>query len=374
MLFEPGPWDNKEACEGIHVFSKKRKLMYGEEHNAAAKAEEGEDYGEKVLHAKHPMWRRKSLAYLQTLAARTTGEIRVERKVPRWNAKEESSHVTGWPNDLGKSYALVEEMVSLGVLSIHQNDDQSTYGIIHRKPLHEAAARFCTETGTDATPAAVAAPAAAAPVPEFEAAARFEGRRPGAAFRLGESGLGYYRDPTQPEAAAVAPAPLPAGWTQGTTPEGYEYYWHEPTGTSAWERPTAATQLVMVVPLSAEAVAALRGAGPSGVAKVQEASGCVVTLTAGQAAVSGTAAGIEHAATLLRRKADGLLYTARAMASARPAAPAPAPSGSLGAQREGTWDFRAVVAVRDAAAAEAPPAGGALAALAGYGDSDDDDE
>ena len=56
-----------------------------------------------------------------------------------------------------------------------------------------------------------------AALPEFEAAARFEGRRPGAAFRLGESGLGYYRDPSQPEAAVVAPAPLPAGWTQGTT-------------------------------------------------------------------------------------------------------------------------------------------------------------
>ena len=298
----------------------------------------------------------------------------MERKVPRWNAKEDSAHVTGWPGDLGKSYALVEEMVSLGVLSIHQNDDQSTYGIIHRNPLHAAAARFCTETKTDAAPATVAAAAAAAPVPEFEAAARFEGRRPGAAFRLGESGLGYYRDPSQPEAAEVAPAPLPAGWTQGTTPEGYEYYWHEPTGTSAWERPTAATQLVMVVPLSAEAVAALRGAGPSGVAKVQEASGCVVTLTAGQAAVSGTAAGIEHAATLLRRKADGLLYAARAKASARPAAPAPASSGSHSAQRAAEWDFSAVVAVHDAAAAEAPPGGGALAALAGYGDSDDDEE
>ena len=156
MLFEPGPWDNKEKCEGIHVFSNKRKLMYGEEHNAAAKAEEGEDYGAKVLHAKHPMWRKKSLAYLQTLAARTTGEITLERKVPRWNHKEDSAHVTGWPSDLGKSYALVEEMVSLGVLSIHQNDNQSTYGVIHRKPLHQAAARFCIETET-AAPAASAA-------------------------------------------------------------------------------------------------------------------------------------------------------------------------------------------------------------------------
>ena len=41
----------------------------------------------------------------------------------------------------------------------------------------------------------------------------------------------------------------------------------------------------------ARAGAGAEGAGPGGVAKVQEASGCVVTLTAGQAAVSGTAAG-----------------------------------------------------------------------------------
>ena len=49
--------------------------------------------------------------------------------------------------------------------------------------------------------------------------------------------------------------------------------------------------------------------------------------------------------------------------------------GGHGQQRKAEWDFRAVVAVRDAAVAEAPPGGGALAALAGYGDdSDDDDE
>ena len=372
MLFEPGPWDNKEKCEGIHVFSKKRKLMYGEEHNAAAEAEEGEDYGLKELHPKHPMWRKKSLAYLQTVAARTTGEVRLERKVPRWNHKEDSAHVTGWPGDLGKSYALVEEMVSLGVLSIHQNDNQSTYGVVHRKQLHQAAARFCTEPA-DAPVASVAGKAAAVgPVSAFEAAASFQGRRVGAAFKLGDSGLGYYRDASQPEAAEAAPAPLPADWTQGTTPEGYEYYWHHPTGTSAWERPTSATQLVKVVPLSAEAVAALRGAGPSGLTKVQEASGCVVTLKAGQAAVSGTAEGIEHAATLLRRKAEGLLYAARAMTSTRPAAAAPSRSSTQ--QRQADWDFRDVVAVRDAAVAEGGGGDGALAALAAYDDDDDDDE
>ena len=377
MLFEPGPWDNKEKCEGIHVFSKKRKLMYGEEHNAAAEAEEGEDYGQKELHPKHPMWRKKSLVYLQTVAARTTGEVRLERKVPRWNHKEDSAHVTGWPGDLGKTYALVEEFVELGVLSIHQNDNQSTYGVVHRKPLLQAAVRFCTDPAdAPAASAAAGGAAPAVPVPAFEAAASFQGKRAGAAFKLGEEGLGYYRDASQPEAAEAAPAPLPADWTPGATPEGYAYYWHGPTGTSSWERPTAATQLVKVVPLSAEAVAALRSAGPSGMAKVQEATGCVVTLKAGQAAVSGTAEGIEHAATLLRRKAEGLLYAARAMPSARAPVPVAGRHGSGGSsaqQRKSEWDFRAVVAVHDAAVAEAPEGGGALAALAAYDDDDDDD-
>ena len=123
-------------------------------------------------------------------------------------------------------------------------------------------------------------------MPEFESASSFQGRRPGAVFKLGEAGLGYYRDGAQPE---PEPEPLPPDWTQGTTPEGYTYYWHTPTSTSTWERPTAATQLVQVVPLSAEAVAALRGAGPSALAKLQQASGAHIALKAGQAAVSGTA-------------------------------------------------------------------------------------
>ena len=59
------------------------------------------------------------------------------------------------------------------------------------------------------------------------------------------------------------------------------------------------------------------------------------------------------------------------MTSARPAAAAPAPSGSHGQQRKAEWDFRAVVAVRDAAVAEAPPGGGGLAML---GDDDDEDD
>ena len=53
-LFEPGPWDNKEKTESVHVFSKKRKLMYGKDHDVG----EDEDYGKKELNKLHPMWRR----------------------------------------------------------------------------------------------------------------------------------------------------------------------------------------------------------------------------------------------------------------------------------------------------------------------------
>ena len=365
MLFEPGPWDNKEKTEGVHVFSKKRKLMYGSEHDHGNEGDE--DYGKKELHQKHPMWRRNALKYLQSLAARTTGEVRLERKVPRWNHKEGSVHVTGWPGDLGKDYNLVEEMVQIGVISIHQNDDQTVHAIVHRGALHKAAERFCTEpAGTVPGAAAGSGAAATGPVPEFESASSFQGRRPGAVFKLGEAGLGYYRDGAQPE---PEPEPLPPDWTQGTTPEGYTYYWHTPTSTSTWERPTAATQLVQVVPLSAEAVAALRGAGPSALAKLQQASGAHIALKAGQAAVSGTARAIAEAATLLRRKADGLIYAARALPSARPAASAA--SGS--AQTAPDYNFKSVVAQHDAATAAGGGGAGALAALAAYDDDDDDE-
>lgn len=35
MLFEPGPWDKRAQIDGAHVFSKKRKLLYGAEHDSA---------------------------------------------------------------------------------------------------------------------------------------------------------------------------------------------------------------------------------------------------------------------------------------------------------------------------------------------------
>ena len=43
-LFEAGPWDNAEAVAGVHVFDKKRKLLYGDEHDRAAHAEDPSAY------------------------------------------------------------------------------------------------------------------------------------------------------------------------------------------------------------------------------------------------------------------------------------------------------------------------------------------
>ena len=36
-----------------------------------------------------------------------------------------------------------------------------------------------------------------------------------------------------------APPPLPEGWLAQAVAEGGEYYWHEATGATQWERPTA---------------------------------------------------------------------------------------------------------------------------------------
>ena len=363
-LFEPGPWDNQEKTESAHVFSKKRKLMYGDDHDHG----EEESYGKKELNKLYPIWRRSALKYMQGLCARTTGEVRMPRKMPKWNHKEGSQHVTGWPGDLGKDYALVEELVQLEVFSIQQASDDTVHGVIHRGNLQRAIQTYCIEEKR-AVPATVTAAASSGPVPAFEAASSFGGARDRMVFRLGEQGLGYYRDGATPERELP---PLPQDWTEGLSPEGYAYYWHRPTSNSAWERPTAATTLTQVVPLSAAAFAVVRGAGTTVLRKVQDQSGAVVTLKAGQVVVSGTARAIEQAAALLTRKAEGLVYAAGALATQRPAPSQPA-------KPDTSWDFRAVVTAHDAAAAASGGGGGGgksdvLTALAAYGDDDDDDD
>ena len=56
-LFEAGPWDNAEAVAGVHVFDKKRKLLYGDEHDRAAHAEDPSAYSApREEHRLHPLW------------------------------------------------------------------------------------------------------------------------------------------------------------------------------------------------------------------------------------------------------------------------------------------------------------------------------
>ena len=72
--FEAGPWDNASKVDGAHVFSKKRKLLYGDEHDKAEYAEGAEHtYGKTELHKMHPIWRRNAMKHMSSLAARAKG-------------------------------------------------------------------------------------------------------------------------------------------------------------------------------------------------------------------------------------------------------------------------------------------------------------
>ena len=61
-MFDGGPWDSKAAVAGAHVFSKERKLLYGNEHDRAEHLAAGQDqssYGKKEKHKMHDVreWR-----------------------------------------------------------------------------------------------------------------------------------------------------------------------------------------------------------------------------------------------------------------------------------------------------------------------------
>ena len=61
-LFEPGPWDKRQGSDSAHVFSKKRKLLYGNDHDRADLVEGGgEGYGQREQHRLHTVWRRGAL-------------------------------------------------------------------------------------------------------------------------------------------------------------------------------------------------------------------------------------------------------------------------------------------------------------------------
>ncbi|KAL3932085.1 MAG: hypothetical protein SGPRY_000849 [Prymnesium sp.] len=249
MLFEAGPWDNAEAVAGAHIFSKKRKLLYGSEHDDAAHNEDGSEYAPKELHKLHGIWRRSALKMMQEMCSRTKGEVRLEKKAQR-------GHPMGaWPGDLAKHHHLVEEMCELGVLSMHQDDHARMFAVVHRSKLNDAVDRFinapAAAAASEVSDASVEVDASSNAVAYFTPSTTFIGQRKGSVFKKGEKGIGYYRDgPTQEQSNSVAAAPLPDGWVEGTSPEGYHYYYHLSSGTSSWERPTGQPPSKKSLPLS----------------------------------------------------------------------------------------------------------------------------
>eukprot|EP00966_Prymnesium_polylepis_P006779 156207-Prymnesium_polylepis.1 len=133
-LFEAGPWDNAAAVDGAHIFSKKRKLLYGNDHDNATHNEDGTEFAPREQHKMHAIWRKGALKMMQELCHRSKGEVRLEKKAAR-------GHPTGaWPGDLAKHHLLVEEMCELGVLSLHQDDHARVFAVVHRGKLAQAVA------------------------------------------------------------------------------------------------------------------------------------------------------------------------------------------------------------------------------------------
>ena len=316
MAFELGPWDKKAKVEGVHVFG--RKLLYGNEHDSAQHLPEGadtENYGKVELHKMHAFWRKNALNELSDMVRRAPkGSDVTLRKVPGRNGP------AAWPGYLGKHHALIEEMLKLGVVTLHQDDKAHMYAKVHPAPLNRACEQYCTATST-AVPvdaAAAAPPVAAAPTsgPDFMVAVTFTGARPGYVFKSGERGLGYYRDGVHAggEARAApgdASQPLPEGWVAGRTPEGYVYYWHAPTSTSSWEVPTGPPPMERSVSLSAVALRTLRASDSAATRKIEEASGASITLCEGAATVRGSAGEVARACQLLERKVASLAYASQ---------------------------------------------------------------
>ena len=89
--------------------------------------------------------------------------------------------------------------------TLHPNVALSQRLEAHLARLQWAAehAELAAQAETQPTAEAAPAPPPEAAPPAFEAARSFLGRRPGTVFKLGEHGLGYYRDPSSSQLAAT---------------------------------------------------------------------------------------------------------------------------------------------------------------------------
>ena len=165
--FEPGPWDTRAQADGAHVFSKKRKLLYGADHDKAELDESGDasTYGQREHHRMHNLWRKGALKQLDALAKKEKGDVKLVKRLERGGK-------VAWQgaSDLGKHFLLVEELIDLKVLSLHQDEQAKTYAQVHRDALRKAIAFFASEEAAAAAAAAAAegggGPAAPAPSAE----------------------------------------------------------------------------------------------------------------------------------------------------------------------------------------------------------------
>ena len=170
-LFEPGPWDKRQGSDSAHVFSKKRKLLYGNDHDRADLVEGGgEGYGQREQHRLHTVWRRGALRFLSE-KLRTGGQV--------FKEPPGRSTVTGWPGDLGKHHLVPEELIDLGVISVHVDDAART--TVTSKPDAVAVGRWVHVAVRAASAAMAAGMATAAASCECEPSSMSPGAQPAAA-------------------------------------------------------------------------------------------------------------------------------------------------------------------------------------------------
>jgi len=399
--FEAGPWDNKRKADGAHVFSKQRKLMYGDEHDRHG--EDEQVYGERELDKMHYFWRRNALNHMKGVLARANANKEPFAKISKVAARR--GPTDEWPGDLGKHPAIIEELLKLGVVTVHQ-ESGAAYAKIVPARLFAAIEKFAREdaqakaAGADAKAKADGgAASSAAPSADkeyFLPSEGFTGARRGYVFHAGDEGLGYYLDGVESRAqhaatAAAAAAALPDGWVKGASPEGYPYYWHAATSTSSWEKPTGPPPTTRKLPLSAAAAAALAGPRNAALAKIESDSAAAVrvedvTASGGTAVIKGSEAQVARACVLLQRKADAADYAARAFSAAAVEAQAPPPPQTAAVPDYSFSHLAGFVAEADASrevikklgGAEpegvAEGGGGGLAMLSAYADDEEDDE
>ena len=384
-LFSGHVWDKKDRVKGASVFD--RKLLYGNEHDSASHLEDGEDraaYGKAEKHKMHDFWRGNALKMLSETVRRSSGDPTL-KKVPGKKGAE-------WPGDLGKHHSIAEEFIKLGILSLHQAKNAEVFAKINPGKLAEAQRKFALEAhyaaAAEATATAEAASSAAA-APAFTASAKFEGARAGMVFKKGEQGVGYYRDGPAAGSGGGADGAsvpsLPEGWVAGLSPEGYTYYWHSATSTSSWEFPTGEPQSTEAVPLAPAVSATFAGDGGAALRKIEDGSGAKVHMDSAAclARVMGSARQVARAKQLIERKAGDIAWLATQQQQQQPAAGQKRPA-STGAAAKSNYDFSGHAGFAQVVQEATPEAraalrqktegGGALAALAAYGDDSDEED